>query len=47
MLSEQINMTNALNAAGETWRVSASWPSTAVLLGWYDTPVIEVAVSEN
>ena len=38
MLSEQINMTNALNAAGETWRVSASWPSTAVLLGWFDTP---------
>ena len=38
MLSEQINMTNSLNAAGETWRVSASWPSTAVLLGWFDTP---------
>ena len=38
MLSEQINMTNALNEAGETWRVSASWPSTAVLLGWFDTP---------
>ena len=38
MLSEQINMTNSLNAAGETWRVSASWPSTAVLLGWFDAP---------
>ena len=38
MLSEQINMTNSLNAAGETWRVSASWPSTAVLLGWFDSP---------
>lgn len=38
MLSEQINMTDALNAAGETWRVSASWPATAVLLGWLDTP---------
>ena len=38
MLSEQINMTNALNAAGETWRVSASWPATAVLLGWFDSP---------
>ena len=38
MLSEQINMTNSLNAAGETWRVSASWPATAVLLGWFDTP---------
>lgn len=41
MLSEQINMTNSLNAAGETWRVSASWPSTAVLLGWFDTPEAE------
>lgn len=40
MLSEQINMTNALNAAGETWCVSASWPATAVLLGWYDAPAI-------
>lgn len=38
MLSEQINLTNSLNAAGETWCVSASWPSTAVLLGWFDTP---------
>ena len=38
MLSEQINITDALNAAGETWRVSASWPATAVLLGWVDTP---------
>ena len=38
MLSEQINLTNSLNAAGETWRVSASWPATAVLLGWFDTP---------
>ena len=41
MLSEQINMTNSLNAAGETWRVSASWPCTAVLLGWFDTPLDE------
>ena len=37
MISEQINMTNSLNAAGETWRVSASWPATAILLGWFDT----------
>jgi len=37
MLSEQINVTDALNYAGETWRVSACWPATAVLLGWYDT----------
>ena len=42
MLSEQINMTNSLNAAGETWRVSASWPSTAVLLGWFDSPEDEI-----
>lgn len=41
MLSEQINMTNSLNAAGETWCVSASWPSTAVLLGWFDSPADE------
>ena len=40
MLSEQINITDALNAAGETWRVSASWPATAVLLGWYESPEI-------
>jgi len=38
MISEQINMTNSLNAAGETWRVSASWPATAILLGWFDAP---------
>ena len=38
MISEQINITDALNAAGETWRVSASWPATAVLLGWADAP---------
>ena len=38
MVSEQINMTNALNAAGEVGFVSASWPATAVLLGWFDTP---------
>ena len=38
MVSEQINMTNSLNAAGEIGYVSASWPATAVLLGWFDTP---------
>lgn len=38
MLSEQINVTNALNQSGETWRVSACWPATAVLLGWFDSP---------
>ena len=38
MVSEQINMTNALNPAGEIGFVSASWPATAVLLGWFDSP---------
>lgn len=38
MVSEQINMTNSLNAAGEIGYVSASWPATAVLLGWFDAP---------
>lgn len=37
MLSEQINITDALNEPGETWRVSACWPATAVLLGWAET----------
>ena len=38
MLSEQINITDALNPAGETWKVSACWPASAVLMGWFDTP---------
>ena len=38
MLTEQINVTDAFMNAGEMWCVSASWPSTAVLLGWYDRP---------
>lgn len=38
MLSEQINVTDALGISGETWRVSACWPATAVLLGWFDSP---------
>ena len=38
MVSEQINMTNALNPAGEIGFVSACWPATAVLLGWFDSP---------
>lgn len=37
MLSEQINVSDALNRPGETWRVSACWPATAVLLGWFET----------
>lgn len=36
MVTEQINITDALNEAGETWCVSASWPATAVLLGYTD-----------
>lgn len=38
MLSEQINVTDALGISGESWRVSACWPATSVLLGWFDTP---------
>ena len=38
MLSEQINISDALSPAGETWKVSACWPATAVLLGWFDAP---------
>lgn len=38
MLSEQINIADVLNSPGETWRVSACWPATSVLLGWFDTP---------
>lgn len=37
MLSEQINMGDSLNIPGETWRVSASWPATAILLGYVDS----------
>lgn len=37
MLSEQINLGDSLNIPGETWRVSASWPATAVLLGYVDS----------
>ena len=37
MLSEQINLGDSLNVPGETWRVSASWPATAVMLGYVDS----------
>lgn len=36
MVTEQINLTDALGQPGETWCVSASWPATAVLLGYTD-----------
>ena len=36
MVTEQINLTDALGSPGETWCVSASWPATAVLLGYTD-----------
>ena len=36
MVSEQINVSDALNFAGESWSVSASWPATALLLHWFD-----------
>jgi len=38
MISEQINMSDALGLEGETWRVSTCWPSTAVLLGMLESP---------
>lgn len=38
MISEQINMSDALGIEGETWRVSTCWPSTAVLLGNLESP---------
>lgn len=38
MMSEQINLSDALGKEGETWRVSTCWPSTAVLLGYLDSP---------
>lgn len=38
MLSEQINLGDSLGTPGESWRVSASWPATAVLLGYIDDP---------
>lgn len=37
MLSEQINVSDALSYSGETWCVSACWPATSVLLGWFET----------
>ena len=36
MLSEQINVSDALNLSGVSWRVSACWPATFVLLNWFD-----------
>ena len=36
MVTEQINLSDALGQPGETWCVSASWPATAVLLGYTD-----------
>jgi len=38
MMSEQINLSDALGIEGETWRVSTCWPSTSVLLGNMDSP---------
>ena len=38
MVSEQINLNDALNSPGEMWRVSASWAATSVLLSWMEHP---------
>ena len=32
VVSEQINLTDALNESGEMWMVACSWPATAILL---------------
>ncbi len=34
IVSEQINLTDALNESGEMWNVACSWPATAILLMW-------------
>ncbi len=36
MVTEQINVTDAIGKPGEPGYVSASWPATAVLLGYWD-----------
>ncbi len=38
MLTEQINISDTLHPSGEAWRVSACWPSTGILLNWFDNP---------
>ena len=34
MISEQVNLGDALNLAGETWVMSFSWPMSALLMAW-------------
>jgi hypothetical protein len=34
VVSEQVNLTDALNESGEMWNVACSWPATAILLMW-------------
>ena len=36
MVTEQINITDAIGKPGDPGYVSASWPATAVLLGYWD-----------
>lgn len=36
MVSEQINLGDALNEWGEMWAVSCSWPATSILLSWVE-----------
>lgn len=42
MITEQINLTDALNDAGEIWDVSASWPQTNILLARAELPSVYV-----
>jgi hypothetical protein len=37
-VSEQVNLTDSLNQAGEMWNVACSWPVTAMLLAWAECP---------
>jgi hypothetical protein len=42
MITEQINLTDALGEPGEIWEVSASWPQYALLLTYADVPGVYV-----
>ena len=37
-VTEQVNVTDALNQSGNMWPVSASWPATSILLMWAESP---------
>lgn len=45
MMSEQVNLADSMNDAGQTWAVSCSWPATALLLAWAEAPTLEKDLS--